>query len=48
MNLLHDGIAQGHFALNLEARDFPSIFAKVVRHLVDQQLVSTDIAEQVE
>ena len=48
MNLIRDAIDHEHFVLDLDARDFPSIFAQVIRHLVDRGLVQPDAAEQIE
>ncbi len=48
MKLLHDALANHCFALDLKAQELPEIFEQVVEHLVDQKLIASDRAGDVE
>jgi mannitol/fructose-specific phosphotransferase system IIA component (Ntr-type) len=48
MKRLQDAFRQCNIALDMEARDFPTIFHKVVRQLVDDKLIDPSIAGDVE
>jgi len=47
MKLLQDALADQHFVLDLNAQSLSAIFDQVVRHMVEKELVASEVAGEV-